>query len=111
MQAMELCSRVLVDRGDVVWLEDPGYPNLHSTFAMAGARVAFVPVDGDGIDVERGTSVAPAPALICVTPSCQYPTGARMSLARRMALLRCAERTGAWIVEDDYQSEFRTTGR
>ncbi|HEY5863403.1 MAG TPA: PLP-dependent aminotransferase family protein [Casimicrobiaceae bacterium] len=111
MQAMELCARVLVDRGDVVWLEDPGYPNLHSTFAMAGARVAFVPVDGDGIDIDRGTRVAPAPALICVTPSCQYPTGARMSLARRLALLRCAERTGAWIVEDDYQSEFTYDGR
>jgi len=111
MQAMELCARVLVDRGDVVWLEDPGYPNLHSTLAMAGARTAFVPVDRDGLDVDRGARLAPAPALVCVTPACQYPTGARMSLARRLALLRFAGRTAAWIVEDDYQSEFTYDGR
>jgi DNA-binding transcriptional MocR family regulator len=111
MQAMELCARVLIDRGDVVWLEDPGYPNLRSTFVLAGARVAFVPVDGEGLDVDHGARVGPAPALVCVTPACQYPTGVRMSLARRLALLRCAERAAAWIVEDDYQSEFTYDGR
>ncbi|MEP7276107.1 MAG: PLP-dependent aminotransferase family protein [Betaproteobacteria bacterium] len=111
MQAIELCARVLVDRGDIVWLEDPGYPNLHSIFSVAGARAAFVAVDGDGLDVDRGIRMAPPPALVCVTPSCQYPTGARMSLARRVALLRFAERSSAWIVEDDYQSEFTYDGR
>lgn len=111
MQAMVLCARVVVDRGDAVWLEDPCYPNLRSTFEMAGARTAFVPVDADGLDVEHGARFAPSPSLVCVTPSCQYPTGGRMSLARRIALLRFAERTGAWIVEDDYQSEFTYDGR
>ena len=111
LQAIELCARVLVDRGDVAWLEDPGYPNLHSTFTVAGARAAFVPVDGDGLDVDHGARHAPVPALICVTPSCQYPTGGRMSLARRLALLRFAEQSGAWVVEDDYQSEFTYDGR
>ena len=111
MQAMALCARVLLDAGGSVWLEDPGYPNLHSTFAMAGARAAFVPVDAEGMDVDAGVRTAPAPALICVTPSCQYPTGVTMSLARRLALLRFAEQSGAWIVEDDYQSEFTYDGR
>ncbi len=106
LQAMDLCARILVDRGDVVWLEDPCYPNLHSTFAAAGARTAFVRVDPEGLDVAHGARMRRAPALVCVTPSCQYPSGVRMSLARRMALLRFAERCGAWIVEDDYQSEF-----
>ena len=111
MQAIELCTRVLVDRGDVVWLEDPGYPNLHSTLLMAGARTVFVPVDRDGLDVAHGAPGAPLPALVCVTPSCHYPTGARMSPARRVALLRFAEASGAWILEDDYQSEFTYDGR
>ena len=83
MQAMALCARVLLDAGGSVWLEDPGYPNLHSTFAMAGARAAFVPVDAEGMDVDAGVRTAPAPALICVTPSCQYPTGVTMSLDRK----------------------------
>jgi len=111
LQAIELVARVLVNTGDAVWLEDPCYPNLASTFRLAGARIAFAPVDADGLDVERAIGIAPSPAVICVTPSCQYPMGARMSLARRLALLRIAQRTGAWIVEDDYQSEFTYDGR
>jgi len=111
LQAIELVARVLVNPGDAVWLEDPCYPNLASTFRLAGARIAFAPVDREGFDVERAAALAPFPAVVCVTPSCQYPTGARMSLARRLALLRAAQNTGAWIVEDDYQSEFTYDGR
>ena len=111
MQAFDLIVRVLLERNDAVWIEDPGYPNLRAMLAMGSARSAGVPVDADGMNVEHGARDRPAPALICVTPSCQYPTGATLSMARRLALLRVAGEAGAWIVEDDHQTEFTWTGR
>lgn len=111
MQAIDLVARVLLERRDPVWIEDPGYPNLRAMLAMAGARTVAVPVDGEGMDVGHGTQRGPAPALICVTASCQYPTGAALSLARRLALLRMAGHAGAWILEDDHQAEFTWSGR
>src|SRR6185437_10507699 len=100
-----------LERRDPVWIEDPGYPNLRAMLAMAGARTVAVPVDAEGMDVGHGAQRRPAPALVCVTPSCQYPTGAALSLARRLALLRIAGQAGAWILEDDHQTEFTWSGR
>jgi GntR family transcriptional regulator / MocR family aminotransferase len=99
---------VLVDRGTCVAVEEPGYPPARRAFAAAGARIAPVPVDAEGLDVAR----LPAHArVVYVTPSHQFPLGTAMSLPRRLALLAWAERHGAAIVEDDYDSEFRFDGR
>ena len=109
MQAVDLVARVLLESSDTVWIEDPCFPNLRAALAMSGARIQLVPVDAHGLDVDEGARRA-APAMVYVTPSCQYPTGVTMSLERRLALLRHAASTGAWIVEDDYQSEFTYAG-
>ena len=77
----------------------------------AGARIAHVPVDREGLVVERGIAAAPDARLVYVSPSHQYPAGVTLSLERRLALLQWAERSGAWILEDDYDSEFRYAGR
>ncbi|MFI4953100.1 MAG: PLP-dependent aminotransferase family protein, partial [Burkholderiales bacterium] len=111
VQAIDLIARVLLDPADSVWVEDPCFPNLRAALAMSGARVAGVPVDADGIDVDCGRRIAPDAGLVYVTPSCQYPLGVTLSLERRLALLRFAGNSGAWIVEDDYQSEFSYAGR
>ncbi len=110
MQAVELIGRVVLERRDAVWLEDPGYPNLCAILGAAGARVVPVPVDAAGLDVAAGLALHPRPVLAVVTPACHYPTGVQMSLPRRLALLRAAEACGAWIVEDDYQSELTHQG-
>ena len=106
MQAHDLIARVLAERDDIGWIEDPGYPNLRAVLAMAGIRVVPVAVDADGLATDRAPTGGAAPTLICVTPSCQHPTGAIMSVARRLALLTVARRSQAWIVEDDHQAEF-----
>ena len=111
MQAIDLAARALLERSDCAWVEDPCYPNLRATLAMAGVRAVPVPIDAQGIDVERAARRAAMPALICLTPSCQYPTGAICSLERRLAVLRVAAEAGAWIVEDDHQHEFTWSGR
>ncbi len=109
-QALDLVARVLVDRRDVVWLEDPGYPAARGVFVAAGARVVPVGLDGEGLRLP-GSGGGTAPRLVYVTPSRQYPTGVTMSAARRLALLRWTEATSAWVVEDDYDSEFRYSSR
>jgi GntR family transcriptional regulator/MocR family aminotransferase len=111
MQAIELCVRVLLERGDAAWIEDPGYPNLRTVLAAAGVRAVPVPLDGAGIDVARGVARHAHPALVVVTPACHYPTGVTMTLERRIEVLRAADACGAWIVEDDHQSEFVHRGR
>jgi len=111
MQAVDLVARVLLERTDSVWIEDPCLPNLRAVLAMSGARIVPIPVDAHGLDVKEGARVAPSAALVYVTPSCQYPTGVTLSLERRLALLRHAELSGAWILEDDFQSEFTYQGR
>jgi GntR family transcriptional regulator / MocR family aminotransferase len=110
-QGLELISRLLLDPGDRVWMEEPGYPGARSALLGAGARIAPVPVDAEGLDVEAGARLAGAARLAYVTPSHQYPLGVPMSLPRRLALLRWASRAGAWILEDDYDSEFRYGAR
>ena len=110
-QGLELISRVALDPGDRVWMEDPGYPGARSALLGAGARIVPVPVDGEGLVVEWGARRARDARLAYVTPSHQYPLGVPMSLTRRLALLQWASRASAWVVEDDYDSEFRYGAR
>ncbi len=110
-QALDLAARVLLDPGDTAWVEDPGYLGARGALRAAGIRCAPIPVDSEGIDIERGEERAPEARLACVTPSHQYPLGIAMPAARRMRLLEWARRRGAWIVEDDFDSEFRYAGR
>jgi GntR family transcriptional regulator/MocR family aminotransferase len=110
-EAVDLICLVLLDPGDAVWFEDPGYAGWRGALAASGARIVPVPVDGEGLMVERGLAAEPNARLALVTPSHQYPTGVTLSLERRLALLQWANRTGAWIVEDDYDSEYRYAGR
>lgn len=110
-QGLDLAARLLLDPGEAVWIEEPGYPGLRGPLLAAQAELVPLPVDRDGISVAAGRRRAPAARLAVVTPSHQYPLGATMSLARRLALLDWARGSGAWIVEDDYDSEFRYAGR
>jgi GntR family transcriptional regulator / MocR family aminotransferase len=107
-QALDLLCRILVAPGDVVAIEDPGYPPAHRLFQCSGARVVSVPVDAEGLVVD---ALPAAARLVYVSPSHQFPLGTRMSLRRRLALLGWAQRTGAVVVEDDYDCEFRYAGR
>jgi len=109
-QGLDLTARLLLGKGDAVWLEDPGYPGLRGPLAAADARLVALPVDGEGIDLSRAGR-SPRPRLIAVTPSHQYPLGMTMSLARRLQLLDRARQADAWIFEDDYDSEWRYRGR
>ena len=109
--ALDLAARVLLDVGDAAWIEDPGYSGAHAALAAAGARIVPVPVDDEGIDVTEGERRAPLARIAYVTPSHQFPLGAVLSAPRRLALLAWARRAGAWIFEDDYDSEFRYAGR
>jgi GntR family transcriptional regulator/MocR family aminotransferase len=110
-QALDLSARLLLDDGDAVWMEEPGYQGARAAFRGAGARVVAVPVDGEGLDVAAGSTLCPDAAMAYVTPSHQFPLGATMSLSRRLALLEWAQRAGAWILEDDVSSEYRYAGR
>lgn len=109
--ALDLAARVLLDPGEAAWVEDPGYIGTRSALAGAEVRVVPVPVDSEGFNVASAERRHAGARLCFVTPSHQYPLGVTMSLARRLALLDWARRTGAWIVEDDYDSEFRYAGR
>lgn len=108
-QSMELCAQLLADHGDTVWLEDPAYWGAVKAFQATGVHAHPVRVDQQGIAPVAADDRA-APRLIYVTPSHQYPTGAVMSLARRQQILASARAHRAWILEDDYDSEFRFDG-
>jgi len=108
---LDLAARMLLDPGDPVWIEDPGYLGARGALIGAGARLIPVPVDPEGLDVAAGMRACPAARLAYVTPSHQFPLGATMPLARRLALLEWAAHAGAWILEDDYDSEYRYAGR
>ena len=109
--AFDLIARVLLDPGDAAWMEEPGYPGARAALTAAGARLVNVPVDAEGLDPSAGVELEPEARLVYVTPSHQFPLGVTMSLARRLALLDWASRAGAWVVEDDYDSEYRYEGR
>lgn len=110
-QALDLLSRLLLKRGDPVWMEDPGYFGATIAFANAGARMVPVPVDEQGLSVSAGLKMRPNAVGAYVTPAHQFPLGMTMSLERRLALLKWASATGAFIIEDDYDSEYRFEGR
>jgi GntR family transcriptional regulator/MocR family aminotransferase len=108
-QAMMISAMALVNRGEVAWIEDPGFYQARRTFGFAGAIVVPRPVDGEGITIAR-PSKHRSPKIIYVTPSHQFPLGMTMSLARRTALIDFARTCNAYIFEDDHNSEFRYTG-
>ncbi|AZF60956.1 PLP-dependent aminotransferase family protein [Pseudomonas sp. R11-23-07] len=108
-QAISLCAQLLVEPGDGVAVENPGYRAAGHAFALAGANLRGVPVDSEGIDCQALNGLKDC-RLAYVTPSHQYPLGVVMSLARRLELLAWAERTGGWIIEDDYDGEYRYSG-
>jgi GntR family transcriptional regulator / MocR family aminotransferase len=110
-QALDFCARMLLDPGDLAWVEDPGYLGARAALTASGARLVAVPTDGEGLDVAAGKASTPNARMAVVTPSHQFPLGATMSLSRRLALLEWAGRTGAWVIEDDYDAEFRYAGR
>ncbi len=110
-QGLDLAARVLLDPGDTAWIEDPAYRGACGALLGAGARLVPVPVDEQGLDVAAGESLCGEARVAYVTPSYQFPLGVTMSLSRRLALLDWAVRCGAWIIEDDYDSEYRYTGR
>ncbi|MGY4524923.1 MocR-like pyridoxine biosynthesis transcription factor PdxR [Pseudomonas sp. TE21394] len=108
-QAISLCAQLLLQPGDGVAVENPGYRAAGHAFALAGGRLHGVPVDEDGMDCQRLGQLTDC-RLAYVTPAHQYPTGVTMSLARRLELLAWAERSGGWIIEDDYDGEYRYSG-
>jgi GntR family transcriptional regulator / MocR family aminotransferase len=110
-QALDLAARVLIDPGDPVWIEEPGYPPTRAVLLAAGARPVPVPVDDEGLSVAQGRSLEPAARLISVSPSHQFPLGITMSLQRRLELLEWARAAGGFVLEDDYDSEYRYAGR
>ncbi len=110
-QGLDLAAQVLLDPGDQAWLEEPGYNGARGAFAAAGGTSVAVPVDEEGLVVKEGRRLAPQARAAFVTPSRQLPLGMALSLPRRLELLEWAKGSGGWIIEDDYDSEFRYVGR
>lgn len=109
-QGLDLAVRTLLKPGDPVWIEDPCYAAARELFEGAGLSVTPVPVDGEGVDVALGIAARPEAKAVYVTPSHQYPLGVTLSMARRLALIDWAREANAYIIEDDYDSEFRFAG-
>lgn len=105
---LDIIARALLDPGEAAWIEEPGYLGARAALLGAGARVLPVPVDAEGLAPDAGSGT---PRVIYVTPSHQYPTGTLMPLARRLELLDFAARTDAYVIEDDFDSEFQFNGR
>ncbi|MDQ3281014.1 MAG: PLP-dependent aminotransferase family protein [Acidobacteriota bacterium] len=105
--SLEMICRVLVEPGESLWYEDPGYPPARAALTATGSQVVLVPVDEEGIDVAAGLAQCATPRLIYVTPSHQFPLGVTMPVSRRLQLLDAARRSDSWIVEDDYDGEYR----
>jgi GntR family transcriptional regulator / MocR family aminotransferase len=110
-QALDLAARVLLDPGDAALVENPGYHGARGALTAAQVRLVPVAVDAEGMNVEAGIAECAEARLIQVSPSHQFPLGVTMSLSRRLALLQWASRAGAWVLEDDYDSEFRYDSR
>jgi GntR family transcriptional regulator/MocR family aminotransferase len=106
-QALDITARVLLDAGATVWVEEPGYWLVHHVLKVAGCRAVPVPVDDEGLDVYAGIKLSPEARAAFVAPSHQYPLGVTMSATRRLQLLGWAQNAGSWIIEDDYDSEYR----
>ena len=108
--ALSLCVRLFSNPGDTAWMEDPGYGGARTAFHAGDLKTVGMAVDGEGIVIPEHLWRTRPARLVHVTPSHQYPTGAVLSLARRLSLLEQAHRAGSWIIEDDYDSEFRHRG-
>jgi GntR family transcriptional regulator/MocR family aminotransferase len=106
-QALEISARVLLDPQSPVWIEEPGYWLARHVLMAAGCRLVPVPVDSEGMDVAAGIKLSRKARAAYVAPSHQFPLGATMSASRRLQLLEWARRSGSWIIEDDYDSEYR----
>ncbi len=109
-QALDLLARLLLKPGDAIWMEDPGYFGATIAFNSIGAQMIPVPVDGEGLSVSVGRKTCPHAKGVYLTPAHQFPLGMTMSLERRLAVLKWASQTGAFIIEDDYDSEYRFEG-
>jgi len=110
-EALDRTAHLLLDPGDPVWMEGPGEPRAASSFFSVGAKICPVPVDAEGLDLAAGRKRWPRPRLVYVTPAHQFPLGVTMSLPRRLSLLEWARKSGTVIFEDDYDSEYRYSGR
>jgi GntR family transcriptional regulator/MocR family aminotransferase len=104
---IDIMARLLLDPGDMAWVEDPGWRPMRATLRASGAQLVRIPVDEQGIDVHEGERRAPNARLALVTPSYQAPLGVALTLERRLALLDWAARADAWVLEDDYNGEYR----
>ncbi|HEY5801071.1 MAG TPA: PLP-dependent aminotransferase family protein [Burkholderiaceae bacterium] len=109
-QGLYMLASMLLEDGDAAWVENPGYRGAYGPLHACGARIAPIPLDEHGLSVQHGAAACPEARLIYVTPSHQMPTGVTMSLQRRLELLSWATTHRAWIIEDDYDSEYRYTG-
>ena len=110
-QGIELTSRCLLSEGDHAWIEDPSYSGTQRALKYCGIQACPIPVDHEGFQVETAIQTAPDAKLAIVTPSNQYPLGHTLSIARRLQLIQWANRSKRWILEDDYDSEFRYRGK
>ncbi len=110
-EGLDRTARLLLNPGEPAWMEEPGYPGAAAVLRAVGAKLCGVPVDAEGLDLERGIRRWPRPKLVYVTPAHQFPLGVTMSLRRRLALLEWARKAGVLIFEDDYDSEYRYSGR
>ncbi len=110
-QSVALFARVALEAGDDVWIEEPGYPGMAAGLAAAQVRAVPVPIDASGFSPDAAIAMAPNARLAVVAPSHQFPLGAVLTLQRRLALLSWAERTQGWIAEDDFDGEYRYSGR
>ncbi len=110
-QALDLIGRIFLSESEEVCLEDPGYIGARDVFTATGARIVPVPIDDEGFDLQKARKRSQKARLIYVTPSHQFPLGVTMSLARRLSLLEWARERDAFVIEDDYNSEYRYGGR
>ena len=110
-QGLDIAARLLLDVGERAMCEDPGFPGCVAALRACGAEVSPVPVDSEGFDVDRGREMYPDARLAVVCPSSQFPLGHTMSLSRRLALIEWSKACDGWIIEDDYDSEFRYRGQ
>jgi GntR family transcriptional regulator/MocR family aminotransferase len=110
-QALHLVSQTVLKPGDAVWMEEPGYFAAQAVFEASAATLVPVEIDSDGLSVAAGIAANPEARLVYSTPGHQFPLGTTMSIVRRLELLRWAAKSKAWIVEDDYDSEFRYSSR
>jgi GntR family transcriptional regulator/MocR family aminotransferase len=109
-EILYLTARLVVEPGQPIWMEEPGYQGAHAAFRAAGAKLVPVEVDGEGLCVSQGIARAPSARLAYVTPAHQAPLGVTLSMERRLSLLEWAEAGRAYVLEDDYDSEFRYAG-